>query len=162
VTLRQFYLQRQGAEFPVFMRVLQALPEDQLDYRPHERSPSARQLVWTLTSELKACVKAVKGPKVEWEKQPPPPFAEMLALFDRWSKELADGVSKLDDADWDRTTQFYVGDKRVSEQPLGAFLWFILFDAIHHRGQLSSYLRPMGGRVPAIYGPSADDSGRAT
>jgi uncharacterized damage-inducible protein DinB len=36
------------------------------------------------------------------------------------------------------------------------FLWFILFDAIHHRGQLSAYLRPMGGKVPSIYGPSAD------
>jgi uncharacterized damage-inducible protein DinB len=34
-----------------------------------------------------------------------------------------------------------------------------LFDAIHHRGQLSVYIRPMGGRVPSIYGPSADDPG---
>ncbi|HZL66321.1 MAG TPA: DinB family protein, partial [Candidatus Limnocylindrales bacterium] len=32
-----------------------------------------------------------------------------------------------------------------------------LFDAIHHRGQLTVYIRPMGGKVPAIYGPSADD-----
>jgi uncharacterized damage-inducible protein DinB len=47
----------------------------------------------------------------------------------------------------------------VSEQPVGQFLWFILFDAIHHRGQLSAYLRPMGGKVPAIYGPSADEHG---
>jgi uncharacterized damage-inducible protein DinB len=44
----------------------------------------------------------------------------------------------------------------VSEQPIGGFLWFILFDAIHHRGQLSAYIRPMGGKVPAIYGPSGD------
>jgi uncharacterized damage-inducible protein DinB len=44
----------------------------------------------------------------------------------------------------------------VSEQPIGQFLWFIFVDAIHHRGQLSAYLRPMGGNVPAIYGPSAD------
>jgi uncharacterized damage-inducible protein DinB len=47
----------------------------------------------------------------------------------------------------------------VSEQPVGTFLWFILFDAIHHRGQLSAYLRPMGGKVPSIYGPSADERG---
>jgi len=38
-------------------------------------------------------------------------------------------------------------------------LWGFLFDAIHHRGQLSSYLRPMGAKVPSIYGPSADDPG---
>jgi uncharacterized damage-inducible protein DinB len=38
-------------------------------------------------------------------------------------------------------------------------LFGFLFDAVHHRGQLSSYLRPMGGMVPSIYGPSADDAG---
>jgi uncharacterized damage-inducible protein DinB len=37
--------------------------------------------------------------------------------------------------------------------------WGYLFDMVHHRGQLSSYLRPMGAKVPSIYGPSADDSG---
>ena len=36
------------------------------------------------------------------------------------------------------------------------FLWFILFDAIHHRGQLTVYIRPMGGTVPGVYGPSGD------
>jgi uncharacterized damage-inducible protein DinB len=35
-------------------------------------------------------------------------------------------------------------------------MWDFFFDAIHHRGQLSTYLRPMGGTVPSIYGPSAD------
>ena len=37
--------------------------------------------------------------------------------------------------------------------------WGFLFDMIHHRGQLSTYIRPMGGKVPSIYGPSADDAG---
>jgi uncharacterized damage-inducible protein DinB len=38
-------------------------------------------------------------------------------------------------------------------------LWGLLFDAVHHRGQLSAYIRPMGGKVPSIYGPSGDDAG---
>jgi uncharacterized damage-inducible protein DinB len=63
----------------------------------------------------------------------------------------------MDEEAWNRTAQFYVNGKVVSEQPVGTFLWFILFDAIHHRGQLAAYLRPMGGKVPAIYGPSADE-----
>jgi uncharacterized damage-inducible protein DinB len=45
----------------------------------------------------------------------------------------------------------------VSEQPVSEFLWMIFFDAIHHRGQLTTYLRPMGSKVPAIYGPSGDE-----
>ena len=39
------------------------------------------------------------------------------------------------------------------------FVWGMFFDAIHHRGQLTTYLRPMGGKVPSIYGPSGDDPG---
>ena len=49
--------------------------------------------------------------------------------------------------------------KLVAEHPAGTFVWLCLFDAIHHRGQLAAYLRPMGGKVPPIYGPSADAHG---
>ena len=52
-----------------------------------------------------------------------------------------------------------MGDKLYMEQPLGTFLWYFFFDAIHHRGQLSTYIRPMGGKGPSIYGPSGDDPG---
>jgi uncharacterized damage-inducible protein DinB len=157
MTLREFYLERRRAEVPVFIRVLKSLPTDRLSYKPHDRSPSAEQLVWTLTSELRACLDAVTQNKAEWKVQPPPPLNEMLELFERWSNELTDLVSKMDEASWNRVAQFYYGGKVVSEQPVGQFLWFILFDAIHHRGQLSAYLRPMGGTVPSIYGPSADN-----
>ena len=85
-----------------------------------------------------------------------PPFPEMVTLFEQWSNELTDVVSRMDDASWNRMAQFYYKGRVVSEQPVGQFLWFILFDAIHHRGQLSTYLRPMGATVPAIYGPSGD------
>ena len=157
MTLREFYLERQKAEHPVFLRVLKALPKDQLGYKPHERSPSAEQLVWTLTGELRACLDAVIENKAEWKTISPPPLEEMLQKFEEWSNELAERVSKMDEAAWNRTAQFYYNGKVVSEQPVGIFLWFILFDAIHHRGQLSAYLRPMGGKVPSIYGPSADE-----
>jgi len=161
MTNREFYLQRREAEFPAFMNVLKALPPDQLRYRPHERSPSAEQIVWTLARELKACIGAAKDGKAEMENIPPPPLAEMLAMYERWSKELIDAVSKVDDEGWDRKAQGIYQGKVVMEQPLGIFLWFILFDAIHHRGQLAAYLRPMGGKVPSIYGPSADEKSPA-
>ena len=158
MTLREFYLERHQAEFPAFMNVLKALPKDRLSYKPDDRSPSAEQLVWTLTWELTACLDVVKTNQAEWKSLAPPPIDEMLEMFERWSKELTDLVSKMDDASWDKTAKFYYDGKVVSEQPVGGFLWFILFDAIHHRGQLSAYLRPMGGKVPAIYGPSADSA----
>lgn len=157
MTLREYFLQRREAEAPVFMRVLNALPADQLSYKPDERSPSAEQLVWTLTAELKACIDAVTEGKAEAKHVPPPPLAEMISLYEGWAKDLSDAVSKMTDEEWEKPAQFIFNGKVVLEQPVGTFLWFILFDAIHHRGQLSAYLRPMGGKVPAIYGPSADE-----
>lgn len=157
MTVREFFLERQKAEFPVFLRVLQAIPRDQLTYRPHDRSPSAEQLVWTLTSELETCLDAIRHNRAEWKFVPPPPLDDMLEQFERWSGELSDAVGQMDEASWNRVAAFSYQGRVVSEQPVGEFLWFILFDAIHHRGQLSTYLRSMGGKVPSIYGPSADE-----
>ena len=156
MTLREFYLERRRAEAPIFLNVLKALPHGRLNYKPHDRSPSAEQVVWTLTSGLRSCLDAAIHYKAEWKVEPPPTLRDMVDLFERWSNELADIDSKMDETSWNRVAQFYYNGKVVSEQPVGQFLWFILFDAIHHRGQLSAYLRPMGGTVPAIYGPSAD------
>ncbi len=50
------------------------------------------------------------------------------------------------------------GEVDYYELPLGEMLWAVMFDAIHHRGQLSLYIRLTGGKVPAIYDPSADET----
>ncbi len=157
MTLREFYLERRRAEGPVFLKVLKALPADQMHYRPHEQSPSAEQVVWTLTGELKACVDVVANHRAEWQSLTAPPLVSMIELFESWSTELIERVSGMGEEAWDETAQFFYNGKMVSEQKISQFLWFIHFDAIHHRGQLSTYLRPMGAKVPAIYGPSGDE-----
>lgn len=139
--------------------MLRALPPDRLDYKPHERGPSAQQLAWTLAAEMRACVDVVTQYRSEWQDVTPPPLDEMIRLFERSTTELEGTVAAMDDAAWERKAQFVYQGKVVSEQPAGEFLWFILFDAIHHRGQLTTYLRPMGAKVPSIYGPSADEQG---
>src|ERR1041385_7503202 len=97
MTLRDFYLKRAKAEFPVFLKVLKALPKD-LSYKPHDRSPSAQQLVWIVTSELKAVIDVVDTGKSEWVDVTPPGVDEMIGMFEKWSPELLDKVGKLDDA----------------------------------------------------------------
>jgi uncharacterized damage-inducible protein DinB len=155
-TLREFYLERRRAELPVFMKVLRALPADKMDYKPHERSPTAEQLVWTLTWELATCVEVARDHRGEWVSDPAPPLEEMITMFERSSNELIESVAAMDDAAWDAPAKFFSGGKMVSEQPASVFLWMVHFDSIHHRGQLTTYLRPMGSKVPAIYGPSGD------
>jgi len=128
-----------------------------MDYKPHERSPSAQQLVSTLTSELATCVTVAREHRGEWRSDPAPSLEEMIAQFERSATELVELVAAMDDAAWDAPARFYYNGKMVNEQPASAFLWMIHFDAIHHRGQLTTYLRPMGSKVPAIYGPSGDE-----
>jgi uncharacterized damage-inducible protein DinB len=156
MTTREFYVQRQQKEHEAFLNVLKALPADRLDYKPHDRSPSAQQLVSTIVFEFATCVKVVDERRGEWKESPPQPLDQMIAIFEQSVQALTDRVAKLDEAAWTAPAEFFYQGKKVSESPVDEFLWMCFFDAIHHRGQLTTYLRPMGSKVPAIYGPSAD------
>jgi uncharacterized damage-inducible protein DinB len=159
-TLREFLQHRRRAEYPVFVKVLKALPLDRFDYHPHERSPSAAQIIWTLALETKACCDLIDSGRTNYKADPPPENPEIIvAAFERHSADLNGRVEGLDENDWQKKVQFLVNDKLTWEAPLGDILWFLFFDAIHHRGQLSTYIRPMGGHVPSIYGPSGDEPG---
>jgi uncharacterized damage-inducible protein DinB len=60
---------------------------------------------------------------------------------------------------WNHQAWLIEGDTDILlKNTVGGLLWIALFDFVHHRGQLSSYIRPMGGKVPSIYGPSADEA----
>ena len=153
---REFFLARRKAELPAFQNVLKALPADRLDYKPHEKSPSAQQLVWTIAQELASASELCDTSQTSFPTAPAPPLDVMIATFDKNYAGLVERVARMDDAAWTKVGQLKSGGKVVMESPVGEFLWYLFFDAIHHRGQLAAYLRPMGGKVPAIYGPSAD------
>ena len=156
MTEREFFQARRKAEKDVFLRVIRALPDGKLDYTPHERSPSAGQLLTTLVFEHAACGELADTGRGEWKSSPIGSIEEAASAFEKHWDELDRKVTAMDDAGWTRKGQFFSGGKLVLEMPIGEFLWFILFDAIHHRGQLSTYIRPMGGQVPPIYGASGD------
>lgn len=158
---REFFKKRHRVEHGTFQRVLDALPRDRFDYRPHERSPSAKDLTWTLASELAACCRMIDEGSVSWSPQAAPEVRAVLEEFEKQYQALDSRVQKLTDEDWGKRCKLYIGETLAAEQPLGDFLWYLFFDAIHHRGQLSTYIRPMGGKVPSIYGPSGDEPGPA-
>jgi uncharacterized damage-inducible protein DinB len=84
-------------------------------------------------------------------------MAEVMAAYDRNHDEIAKRMHTLDAADWEKEFRFVYGDYEISRGTGYHFAWEFLFDTVHHRGQLSTYLRPMGSTVPSIYGPSADE-----
>ena len=84
---------------------------------------------------------------------------DAVATLDQTFGEVIDRLGQVDEETWMSPAKFMAGDHMVMEAPRMQLAWMMLLDAIHHRGQLSTYLRPMGSKVPAIYGPSADDEG---
>ncbi len=147
-------------ERPRFVRVCRAVPPDQLSYRPHPRSTSAGDLVWLLASELGDACELLDRGEVSFVPRPAPKtLEESIKAYERNADELEKRLAKAGDEMWGKKARFLVEGKVAWEAPLGEMLWGFLLDAIHHRGQLSAYLRPMGAKVPSIYGPSADDPG---
>jgi DinB family len=160
MSTREYYVERFKAEKPTFLRVLRAVPPGRATYRPHERSASASGIVWLLASELRDACSLADTRQVNFVMPPEPPtLDEAIAAYEKNAAELEKRLAKLDDAAWGEKARFLMDGKVAWESTLGDMLWGFLFDAIHHRGQLSSYLRPMGAKVPSIYGPSADDPG---
>jgi uncharacterized damage-inducible protein DinB len=160
MSLRDFLQSMRKAEYPAFVKVLKALFTGQFDYRPHERSPTAAEIAWTLARETKACCDLVDAGRMNWRAEDPPADPEtIISAFQDHYKALDDRLAGMDDTGWQSKAQLSIEGTVYREAPVGDFLWHLFFDAIHHRGQLSTYIRPMGGQVPSIYGPSGDDPG---
>jgi hypothetical protein len=97
---REFFCKRHRAEFPTFMKVLEAMPVDQFDYRPHARSPSALDLVWTLAKETGACTTVIHSGEVRWDPPPAPLPREALRIFHANYEALDERVNRLGDEAW--------------------------------------------------------------
>jgi uncharacterized damage-inducible protein DinB len=96
--------------------------------------------------------------EVDYRETGSEPIDEMLALWKKSTQALRERLERLDDSGWHRPVKFLMGGKVINEAPTSELLWGFLLDMVHHRGQLSTYIRPMGGKVPSIYGPSGDAS----
>ena len=150
------------------MDVCRALPPDRLDYRPHPGSRSAGELVALLISLQKGCVELCETGRssyssgLRWHPTVNTSVLdEMIASYETHHRALADKLRSLDDAAWNRPGWLVQADQEIIlKDTIGGVLWIALFDAVHHRGQLSTYIRPMGGKVASIYGPSADAPAR--
>ena len=141
-------------------KVLNAFPGDKSEFKPHERSNSARMLAWTFVIEEQIMLKAIEKTMKLGAGFPAPPdsWKTILEMFDQTHEQVvhALGGSK----ELDGTVTFPVGPNQLGEIPIMDFLWFMLHDQIHHRGQLSVYVRMNDGKVPSIYGPSGDEPWR--
>jgi len=154
---REFFLQLCSTEFPRFVGVLQATPAGPLDYRPHPRSRSASELIAHLIGHEQDLLELVETGDINHRMQVPfGEVSEAIEIYREAHEALKPKLAALDDGAWESMGRFLVQGNLVMQSPRRDLAWMLLLDAVHHRGQLSTYLRPMGGTVPSIYGPSAD------
>ena len=110
-----------------------------------------------MREEILLCNGLEKG-VLEWEELPTPAtVAEILATYDRHHEDVTKRLHGLPTAKWEQEVPFTFNGQEVMKESGYGNAWSFFFDAIHHRGQLSTYLRPMGSTVPSIYGPSGDE-----
>jgi uncharacterized damage-inducible protein DinB len=149
-------------EIPITQKVLTAFPENKADFKPHKKSKTAIELAWMFVIGQQGTQKLLDGTFSPVPNFPPHPnsWRDLVVAFEAESLLNLDKLKRASDADLEPVIKIvdpYAGKFTWKEVPRSYFLWFLLDDHIHHRGQLSVYLRLVGGKVPSIYGPSADD-----
>lgn len=132
--------------------VLARIPEGS-DYRPDPKSRTAQEIAWQIVCEEKMIIDALESGHAEWAPpEMPATMKEVLAAYETQSAGIADRWKALPQERWAGTLEFF-----GSQHSASRMAWSFLFDIVHHRGQITTYLRPMGSTVPQIYGPSGDE-----
>ncbi len=159
---KQQFLDAYEQEHATTLRVLRAYPRDKVGLQPHPKCKTARDLAWIFVAE-RGLGKMVLNdafasgmPSGEMPKAPES-FDAVLEAYEQAHREFADIVRTMPDEKLVENVKFFTGPKTLGDVTRLQFLWFLLCDEIHHRGQFSVYLRMADAKVPSIYGPSADE-----
>jgi len=133
-------------------KVLARIPEGS-DYRPDPKSRTAKEIAWQIVCEERMIIEALESGRAVWEPPSiPATTKEVLEAYEALSADMPQRWKALPQERWDGNLEFF-----GAERPASPMAWSFLFDIVHHRGQITTYLRPMGSTVPQIYGPSGDE-----
>jgi uncharacterized damage-inducible protein DinB len=157
---RDMALMGLGREMETTRKVIAAVPEARSrEYRPDPKARTAFELAWHIVSTEVQMLDEIADAKFAMEPrfQEPKTIAEMLAWYESNLPRALARVRALTEQQLTKPVDFY----GAFNYPAVFYLNFVISHSIHHRGQLSTYLRPMGAKVPSIYGGSADEEWKA-
>lgn len=151
-------------ELAATRRVLERVPYEHWDWKPHPKSFSLGRLA-THLAELPRFAEAIAtSDELDMAKSPMPPSAvgstaELVALFDERAATMRKVVASMDDATLAGHWKLRMGDAVFLDAPRSLLLrQHGISHPVHHRAQLTVYLRLLDIPVPGLYGPSADDA----
>jgi uncharacterized damage-inducible protein DinB len=156
--LRAFLLPRFESEHGVTRKVIEAIPPEKGDYRPDPASKTALELAWHIVAAEKRFLEGIAEGQFNFAPITRPESVRNSADIGRWYGEVfRAALGRLQQASPEQLCKA-VDFRGMFQMPAVMFLQVAMNHSIHHRGQLSTYLRPMGGKVPAIYGESYDSA----
>jgi uncharacterized damage-inducible protein DinB len=136
--------------------IIEAIPLDKSDYRPDKISKSALDLAWHIAATEMRFMEAVPAGAFDLSPRPLPDSIKNSADLAGWYTDNFtahfEKLTKLSNEQLLKMVDF----RGMFQLPAVMYLNILLHHSIHHRGQLSTYLRPMGAKVPSIYGESYD------
>jgi uncharacterized damage-inducible protein DinB len=154
--LNSVYLPGLKNENRLTRKVIEAIPLDKGDYRPDEISPSALALAWHITATEMRFLEAVTAGAFDFTPRPQPESIRNSADLLQWYAEnfepRVEALTRLSNEQLCKSIDF----RGMFQMAAVEYLGFVIKHSVHHRGQLSMYLRPMGAKVPSIYGESYD------
>jgi len=150
--LLDFLLPQLEQEFATTRNVLAAIPAENCAYKPSERCMSAIELANHIAASESFFLNGVINGAFDWKEMEFKTPADVLAFCDKTVPALIKQVGGLPADKLAKVIEFHTWT-----QPAVVYLNLHMKHTVHHRGQLSAYLRPMGAKVPSIYGPSADE-----
>jgi uncharacterized damage-inducible protein DinB len=157
VLVQNFLLGTIKVESKTTKKVLEAVPADKSGYRPDAKAKSATELVRHIAAaEIRFLDFVIKG-VFDTGEILPGNLATPQDVANWYETASAERFSALTKLTGEQLTQV-LDFRGIFQRPAYVFIQTGLLHTIHHRGQLSAYLRPAGGRVPAIYGESYDSA----
>ena len=159
MTEREFCVYALGDEISKFERLLSAIPRENQDYKPDLKSKTAIQIAQAITMESGTLPKILETGDLDFLKESPVASVvpeELGKLTAENLQKTKEMVEQMSDDAWEAPARMHMGDTNEWKATKGKMVLSFLFDLIHHPGQISTYIRAMGGKVPSIYGPTAD------
>jgi uncharacterized damage-inducible protein DinB len=160
VAYRDLMLDGLMHEMQTTKKVIVAIPDGKRDYKPDPKARTAWELAWHLVTVDVQFLEEIAEGKFNMEsryKDEPKTVAEMVAWYDKNFTRSMEKVRAITPEQLVIPVDFM----GAFNLPAVFYLGFVNNHSIHHRGELATYLRPMGSKVPSIYGPSADEEWKA-
>ena len=143
-------------EQPVTRSVIAAIPPDKMDYRPDPVTRSAIDLAWHIVTAESRFLEAVAAGAFDFTPRDRPASVRTPEDVNRWyDDQSGQNVERLKALSGEQLAKV-IDFRGIFQRPAVHFVSLALNHSIHHRGQLTMYLRPMGAKVPSIYGESYD------